>query len=150
MTLICDDDGNMFNAELVIEYDNDPEELKRLCKALLEKCTKLDQENAKLKATTSSPKGGKLLEDWNKLDDDHKKFVLRVRDGGGCKHGADPSSIDSEVRHEPPNEEYFHSTSLWEKTEESGFVECIGSYKWIVTDKYKDLEALAFGISTKS
>lgn len=88
----------------------------------------------------------KLLDDWNALDTEHKKFVLRVRDGGGAKHSAAPHSIDSEERHDPPNDEYFKSVPLWEKTEASGFIECIGSYKWITTDKYADLEAELFGL----
>lgn len=89
-----------------------------------------------------------LLKDWNKLDSDHKKFVLRVRNSNGYKHGAEPACIDSNERHDPPNEEYFKSIALWKLTEGSGFIECIGSHKWIVTDKYKDLEKLLFGIET--
>lgn len=80
-----------------------------------------------------------LLSDWNELDNEHKKFVLRVHHSNGCKHGAEPSSIDSNIRCEPPNEEYFKGINLWEKTEESGFIECVGSYKWATTDKYKNL-----------
>lgn len=89
----------------------------------------------------------KLLDQWNELGNEHKKFVLRVRNSGGGKHGAQPSSIDSNERFDPPNQEYSKSISLWEKAEKSGFIECIGSYKWITTAKYSDLELLVFGIS---
>jgi len=55
-----------------------------------------------------------LLESWNKLDADHKRFVLRVRDSNGCKHGAAPTSIDSEEKLAPPNDEhlFFYSFSF--------------------------------------
>jgi hypothetical protein len=87
-----------------------------------------------------------VLDDWNKLDSDHKKFVLRVRNGGGGKHAAEPHSIESAERCDPPNDEYFKSIALWDKAEASGFIECIGSYKWITTDKYSDLELHVFEI----
>jgi len=87
-----------------------------------------------------------LLKRWNELDREHKKFILRVRDSGDCKHGAEPTSIDSTERHDPPNDEYFKSIPLWEKAEESGFIKCAGSYKWMITDKYRDLENKLFEI----
>ena len=58
------------------------------------------------------------LIDWYALDNEHKKFVLRVRDGNGGKHAAEPSSIDSTERCKPPNEEYFESIALWKKLTE--------------------------------
>lgn len=90
-----------------------------------------------------------LLEDWSKLDLDHKKFVLRVRRGGGGKHAAGPHSIDSGEREPPPNEEYFKSIALWEKSEEIGFIKCIGSYRWVTTQKFSDLEVLVFLLNVK-
>ncbi len=87
-----------------------------------------------------------LLEKWDNLDSDHKKFVMRVRDGNGCKHAAEPCSIDSDVRLDPPNEEYFESIALWKKAEETGFIECAGSYKWVITNKFRILESVLFGI----
>lgn len=35
MTLICSDEGNMFNAELLLEVEHDVEEVKLLAKELL-------------------------------------------------------------------------------------------------------------------
>ena len=87
-----------------------------------------------------------ILENWNNLDSDHKKFVLRVMRGNGCKHSAEPCSIDSDIRLDPPHQEYFESIALWKKSEESGFIECTGSYKWIVTNKFRELERIIFDI----
>jgi len=88
-----------------------------------------------------------LLSEWNNLDVDHKKFILRVRDGNGGKHAAEPCSIVSDVRFDPPYDEYFTSIALWEKAEKSNFIECTGSYKWIATNKFKDLESELFGLT---
>lgn len=77
-----------------------------------------------------------IKEDWDKLDQDHKRFILRVRDSNGCKHGADSS--------------YTKDVVLWNKAEKSGFIRCIGSFKWVVTSKYYDLEKELFGIENPS
>lgn len=87
---------------------------------------------------------GDLLNDWNSLDIEHKRFILRVDKSRGGKHGAEPCSIGSDVRYDPPNEECFKSIALWVKAEKSGFIECVGSYKWVTTDKYADLEKELF------
>ncbi len=79
----------------------------------------------------------KLLEEWNQLDSEHKKFVLRVRDSGGAKHGAAPCSKFNDDINEA-------SVSFWTECEKLGFIECIGSCKWITTDKYAELEKELF------
>lgn len=83
-----------------------------------------------------------LLNDWNQLDIEHKKFVLRVRAGRGCKHSAEPHHCDSEEK----NEYGFEQIALWKKAEASGFIARVGSYKWVTTDKFADLERKVFGI----
>ncbi len=88
----------------------------------------------------------KLVNEWSNLDTPHKQFVLRVRDGMGGKHAASPCSIDSEERHDPPNDRHFKSIALWEKTESLGFIVCTGSFRWVTTAKFSELEDLLFGI----
>ena len=78
-----------------------------------------------------------LLEDWSRLDKQHKEFVLRVRNGSGGKYAAEPHFSDSD-----PEEQI----ALWEKTERLGFIECTGSYSWVTTAKYADLERELFGL----
>jgi hypothetical protein len=71
---------------------------------------------------------------WFSLDKDHRRFIIRVRDGGGAKHSAEPHySEDGE-------------TALWKKAEESGFIRCVGGYKWLITGKYVALERELLGI----
>ena len=67
------------------------------------------------------------IEDWKSLDTDHKAFVLRVLKTGEYKHSADPCSIPSTVRHDPP----------WAITEELGFVKFTGIHKFKVTPKFE-------------
>ena len=74
----------------------------------------------------------KLKSDWNKLDNEHKKFVLRVHASNGGKHGAEPSSMFNEEIDEP-------SIGFWHECEKLGFIACVGSYKWMSTDKYSEL-----------
>ena len=83
-----------------------------------------------------------LIHEWNKLDRHHKKFVLRVRDGGGGKHAAAPHYCDSDEK----NEYGFKQIALCHKAEESGFIECVGSHKWITTNKFAELEAELFAL----
>ena len=87
-----------------------------------------------------------LTKKWNLLDYDHKKFILRVRNSNGSKHGAQPTSIDSTERCAAPNSEYFKSIALWHKAEDSGFIKCVSSYSWIVTAQFGDLERELFNI----
>ena len=88
----------------------------------------------------------KIVSDWNKLDSDHKKFVLRAKDSGGGKHACEPHSVDSENLCDSDFPEYgFKQVCLWEKCEESGFVDCVGSYKWVSTAKFAALQAILFG-----
>lgn len=86
-------------------------------------------------------------DDWNKLDNEHKEFVLRVREGCGGKHAAEPHSMDSDIPLKPPNEDLFEVIYFYEKAEASGFIECVGSWKWLVTDKFNTLEDELFGIN---
>jgi hypothetical protein len=84
-----------------------------------------------------------LLDEWNLLDKSHKEFVLRVLDSRGGKHGADPTHAETK---EPDGFGGMKQIALWEKTEESGFVQCVGSYKWLVTDKFIKLHREQLGI----
>ena len=86
---------------------------------------------------------GYLAIDWNKLDDEHKRFVIRVRNGSGGKHAAEPHY---QLTGEECSEGYPEQIALWEKAEASGFIECTGSYKWVTTAKFADLEKDLFGI----
>ena len=78
-----------------------------------------------------------VLQDWNKLDKDHKQFILRVRMGNGAKHAAEP--------HYKWSDDTNH-IKFWALSEDSGFVRCTGTYKWVVTDKFNDLESELFGV----
>ena len=88
----------------------------------------------------------KIVSDWNKLDSDHKKFVLRAKDSGGGKHACEPHHVDTAELWDTRHPEFgFKQTSLWVKCEESGFVDCVGSYKWVSTAKFAALQAILFG-----
>jgi hypothetical protein len=53
-------------------------------------------------------------------------FVRRVVMSPGAKlNGGEAWGITTEE----------HTSPLWEKPEELGLIECVGSYKWIPTDK---------------
>lgn len=91
-----------------------------------------------------------IIKDWAELDLDHRMFVLRVRDSNGCKHGAEPETFDSTVRCAPPCDKDFISIGFWVKADASGFTECIGSYKWIATPKFRRLEALLFSVTLET
>lgn len=81
-----------------------------------------------------------ITDDWDSLDNEHKKFALRVRNSRGCKHGASPCSSFSENIDEP-------SIGFWTECERLGFIECTGSYKWEITDKFSTLERELFKIT---
>ena len=84
-----------------------------------------------------------LLDEWNLLDKDHKEFVLRVLDSKGGKHAAEPEYEDTK---EPNGFGGMKQLALWEKAEESGFINCVGSYKWMVTDNFIKLQRELFEI----
>lgn len=42
--ILEDDKGNIFNVEAVIEYEDNPEELKLLCKALYKRLNEVEEE----------------------------------------------------------------------------------------------------------
>lgn len=68
----------------------------------------------------------KPMLDWEKLTLEEKKFVLRVEESNGQKYAAEPYCDDKG--------NYFY-----EKCEELGFVKCVGSYKFIITEKFEEL-----------
>lgn len=78
-------------------------------------------------------RGKSILQQWLALDVEHRKFVLRVRNGNGGKYAA------TSERDEDGN---IKEVALWKKAEESGFVKCVGSYAWEVTKKYQALEPI--------
>ena len=63
--------------------------------------------------------------DWYKLTEQEKSFVFRARKSRGGKYNCEPHS--------------YNDIALWEKPEQLGFIECTGSYKWIVTEKFNSL-----------
>lgn len=75
------------------------------------------------------PDGEAMLEDWRSLSTEERDFVLRCKNSKGAKHGAEPYTADIDDQIVP----------LWERPEKLGFVESVGSYKIIATDKFDEL-----------
>lgn len=84
------------------------------------------------------PRGKSLINEWFSLDIEHRKFILRVRNGNGWRNAADPHYAPTSERDEDGK---LKEVALWKKAEESGFVRCIDSYAWEVTNKYDALES---------
>lgn len=78
-----------------------------------------------------------ILQKWKQLSKDEREFVLRIKENGGFKYGGEPHYINSD---EEDENGYKKQIALWENPEELGFIKCIGSYKWIVTEQYIELE----------
>lgn len=90
-----------------------------------------------------------ILMDWNKLDDAHKYFCWMAYRSRGSKHAIAMSSAPNGTWDpEYPGKEYEKSTPLWKLSEELGFAECVGSYKWVGTPKFLKLLMHLMGIDT--
>lgn len=98
------------------------EELKLKVDALEKE---LESLKSKLKEKMESewPKHGDNYYSVEMLTEDEKRFVSLVFLNQGCKLSAD---IDSSDYDQPP---------VWEKPERLGLVKCVGSYKWVTTNK---------------
>ena len=73
------------------------------------------------------------LNHWLMMKRPFKEFVLRVESGGGAKHSAEPHFTDCDKQ-----------IPLWKMPEALGFIKCTGSYRWVVTDKFKSIKELLF------
>ena len=67
-----------------------------------------------------------LIKEWFELEEKYRLFVLRVLKYGCGKHAAEPLSDNI-------------GNNLWDKPEELGWVESVGSYKFKVTSKFSQL-----------
>lgn len=87
-----------------------------------------------------------IHDEWDMLDAEARGFVLRVHLSNGCKHGSDPISVDTNevVFIDSDGHKYFGSRSLYELPENLGFIHCVGSYKWITTNKFIALSKFLF------
>lgn len=88
-----------------------------------------------------------LIGEWRLLDRGHRNFILQAHNSNGAKHYCDVTSNTLEVVNiAEDGEKTFKSIYLYELAEKSGFVECVGSYKWRSTAKFKELyETLFYG-----
>lgn len=88
-----------------------------------------------------------LIDEWRALDRDHRKFIIQAHNSNCEKHYCETSVDTDEVSFiDNDGTKYFKSIYLYELAEKSGFVECIGSYKWRSTAKFKELyETLFYG-----
>lgn len=83
-----------------------------------------------------------LLARWNDLDKPHKEFIYRAYKSNGVKYRCEPhfTETDEIIGYDVDNgEPCYNSIALWHLAEESGFVECIGSYKWVATEDFRRL-----------
>lgn len=88
-----------------------------------------------------------LIDEWRSLDKNHRKFILQAHASNGAKNCCETSVDTDEVSFiDTDGTKYFKSICLYELSEKSGFVECVGSYKWRSTTKFKELyESLFYG-----
>lgn len=89
-----------------------------------------------------TPKG--ILSDWQHMTKAQRLFVLRVERGGGGKHAASPCVVGLGVWN--VEHQYEYTEALWKFPETLGFIEVVGSYKWVVTEKFKRLKAHLFEV----
>lgn len=88
-----------------------------------------------------------LIEEWRLLDRNHRKFIIQAHNSNGAKHYCETSVDTDEVSHvDCDGYTMYKRIYLYELAEESGFTECVGSYKWRSTAKFKELyETLFYG-----
>lgn len=79
------------------------------------------------------PQEKPVIKEWKSLSKEEKDFVLRVSNNQGVKYGAEPHFSKNSM------------VSLWENPEKLGFIQSVGSYKFVVTDKYKEIENILKG-----
>lgn len=76
-----------------------------------------------------------MKNEWLQLSKQEQEFCFRCN---GVKHGAEPHTYEPNGNWSEDKDDYV-CVNLWKKPEKLGFIECIGSYKWIKTDKFNSL-----------
>lgn len=99
----------------------------------LEKCWELQEELIKMYEELEEPQEKPVIKEWESLSKEEKEFVLRVSKNEGTKYGAEPYC------------DYANNINLWENPEKLGFIQSLGSYKFVVTEKYKEIENVLKG-----